>query len=361
VLTHELLAFADLTVASTPWTTEMPVFRAAPGPTAMIRPAGGWGRVRGVRPQPHERFNVGYIGTVDFAKMHPRYVSMSARIRVPEARFVVCGSGNAFATLARQAAQLEMSDRFELRGYVEDVRSVIAQLDVFGYPLCEHNYSASELVLQEVMYAGVPPVVLANGGAQRSVLNGRTGLVVHDEDGYVRAIERLHAEPGERRRLGRGAREHASRAWGLDDAADRWAEAYELLLARPKRDRSWPAAPRSPTARLAPAAARFVQSLGDTAPAFTISMEDSDEQRRQAAEETIATAAPALASADSGGVLHWRRRYPQDPLLRLWAGLVLHGQGRPALAAGEFNAALRLGLAHPHASSYLARSIADAA
>src|SRR5256714_15389959 len=93
----------------------------------------------------------------DFSKMHPRYVAMSADVDVPGVRFVVCGAGAGFPALARQAEQLGVGDRFELRGWVDDIRPVIARLDVFGYPLCEDNYSASDLVLQEVMYAGVPP------------------------------------------------------------------------------------------------------------------------------------------------------------------------------------------------------------
>jgi glycosyltransferase involved in cell wall biosynthesis len=357
VLTRELLGFADLTVASTPYTTELPTFRDAPSPTTMIPAAGGWDRVRDVSPKPHRSFNVGYVGTVDFAKMHPRYVAMSARIGAVDARFVVCGTGNGFATLTRQAAALGVRERFDLRGYVEDIGSVFAELDVFGYPLCEENYSGSELVLQEAMYCGVPPVVMAYGGAQRSVVHGHTGLVVDDEDGYVRAVEALHADPTVRLRMGRAAAKHARATWNLRDVGTRWTETYERLAVERKRVRAWPNAPDSPGARTAPAAARFVQSLGGTAPEFETSLAESDVERVIAAEQMIAEATPVLAGADTGGVLHWRRRHPQDPWLRLWAGLVLHGQARSALAAGEFKAASRLGLDNRRVARYLARSV----
>jgi hypothetical protein len=61
-----------------------------------------------------------------------------------------------------------------------------------------------------------------------------------------------------------------------------------------------------------------------------------------------------LASANGGGVLHYRRAFPQDAYLRLWAGLVLNWQGRPALAVAEFTQAARLGLDHWRVAWYRA-------
>ena len=356
VLTSELLAFADLTIATSTYSASLPVLARAGQSIEVIPSVGGWERVHGVQARPHRQFNIGYLGTVDFAKMHPQFVSMSARAQVASARFVVCGTGDAFRVLARQAQALGVRDRFDLRGYVEDIGSVFAQLDIFGYPLCEQNYSASEIVLQEAMYCGVPPVVLAHGGAAHAVIHGRTGLIAENESAYVRAIERLHSDAGERRRLGAAAADHARAAWNLEKVGARWADVYVRLAGRRKRARSWPRPPASVGANLAPAAARFVQSLGGAAPEFTISLGEPDDERVLQAEEEIIRAPAVLASADGGGVLHWRRRHPEDPWLHLWAGLVLHGQGRLALAAGEFKAALRLGLDRSRVRRYLARS-----
>jgi hypothetical protein len=343
VLSEELVALSDVTVASTPYTPGLPV----------IPPAQGWTHLEGMEGRPHKGFNVGYVGTVDFAKMHPDYVRMSARVDAPDARFVVCGSGDGFATLAREAEELGVRDRFDLRGYVDDVGPVLAELDVFGYPLCPENYSATELVLQEAMYARVPPVVMAYGGAQRSVEHGRTGLVVHDEDEYVEAIERLHAHPEERRQLGDAAHEYAVRTWSPEVVSGLWGATYGELLARPKRTPVWRRDPvLEAAAGRAPGAARFVESLGDRGEHFRASLLSADRDRVAAAERAIATSSPVLRSADSGGVLHYRRHYPDDPYLRLWSGLVLGEQGRRALAAGEFAGAMKQGL--ERSAAYLA-------
>jgi len=52
------------------------------------------------------------------------------------------------------------------------IKPVIETFDVYGYPLCADTYASGELNLQEVMYAGVPPVVFPYGGVK--------GLVEHD-------------------------------------------------------------------------------------------------------------------------------------------------------------------------------------
>ncbi len=353
VLTRKLVALADVTIASTPYTLDLP--HLADAPLSMIPPAPGWSSTGGTERKAHGTFTVGYVGTVDFAKMHPHYVSMSGRIG--RANFVVCGGGAGFPAIARQADAQGLRHRFDLRGYVTDVGSVLAELDVFGYPLREGNYSGTELVLQEAMHAGVPPVVMAHGGAQRTVEHDVTGLVAGDEDAYVHAIEWLRDRPEERTRLGRAARAHALRAWSPSVAAARWNAVYEELLAGSKRTRRCERdSELAAAAARAPGSAQFVESLGDEGAHFRDSLLGTHPEAVIAAERSIAAAPPALWSADSGGILHYRRHYPRDPYLRLWSGLVLAAQRRHALAAGEFAGAITGGLDRSRCAHHLAAS-----
>jgi hypothetical protein len=69
-------------------------------------------------------------------------------------------------------------------------------------------------------------------------------------------------------------------------------------------------------------------------------------------DEQIASS-PAVVCNSDGGILSYRDFYPDDPHLRLWSGLVLRQQGRAAIAAGEFAAAIRLGLDEPRVGRYL--------
>lgn len=337
LVTDELVALGDRAVASGPMPGReglelLPVVLDAT-------------RVAAVEPRLHDGFVAGYIGTVDPVKMHPRYVELCAAVERPDARFVVCGSGAGFTAIAAEAERLGVRERFELRGWVGDVGAELAGFDVFGYPLRPDNYSTAELVLQEAMMAGVPPVVLPYGGAGALVEDGVTGLVAADERAYPRALERLAADPALRRRLGAAARGHARAALSALAVARRWAELYGELVERPKRPRAWPGPALSRGSDI------FLAALGPAREPFGASIAGAGGSA--AADDAIAASPPPLAWGD-GGILDYRRRFPGDGWLRYWAGLVLEAAGRPALAAGELAAAVRLGVDPARAEPRLA-------
>jgi glycosyltransferase involved in cell wall biosynthesis len=358
VLSANLVRWADTVVMTSAISLDLPVIQsvtagAPPSRVRVVMGAADFGRLGPVAPQPHDGFVVGYVGLVDPIKLHPRFVRMSARVRIPDVRFVVCGSGS-FAHLVREADEVGATSRFEFRGYVENVAAALSIMDVFGYPLTPDSSATSDLALQEAMYAGVPPVVLGHGGVSQLVAHDRTGLVVQDDDAYVAAIEFLYAHPDERRRMATAAAAYARSHFGADRTAEAMADAYRTLARQPKRLADW-------HERGASAAERFAHRLGDRAPEFHLSLDGgSPVADRLAAETRIGAAGPALTDAASGGILHYRRAYPNDPMLRLWAGLVFEHAHRPALAAAEYVAAERQGCPHWRVSWYLARAASKA-
>jgi glycosyltransferase involved in cell wall biosynthesis len=359
IITKELINFSNFALACSPYTYEHLVFQTLPADvrlkkTGMVYGAADFERVSGIQPRPHDTFNVGYIGHVSFAKMHPNYVPMSAQIDIPNVQFIVCGGG-IHDYLQQHAQQLGVAERFDFRGHVEDIKSVIEILDVYGYPLCEDTYAASELNLQEVMYAGVPPVVFPYGGVKRLVINNYTGLIVHSELEYKQAIEYLYHHSEERARLGCNAREYAQQIFGAENAAKALNPIYERLIEAPKRRREWgidtdstllyqPVSLQDLTGQSEElsGAESFTKSLGDTAPEFTVSLTSQNIQELFEAERKIA-ASSILLSMGEGGILQYRDYYQNDAYLRLWAGLVLQHQGRNAQAVSELIEAINLG------------------
>jgi len=333
VLSAELAALADLAVAVTPLTTRLEHLGES-APSTVIPSALDPSRLGRTGPPRPEGFNVGYVGNVSPSKMHPDFVSLSSAVSVPGVRFVVCGLGDGFHALARQAESLGTRERFDLRGFVEDVGSVLAELDVFGYPLCEDNYSGADVALAEAMYAGVPPVVLPHGGTALSVVDGESGIVARDEREYVRAIERLGDDRDLRARLSAGARARARATFSPTATAASWRSVYGHLMDGPKRERSWPGEPP------ATGALRFLTGLGGLL------------QAEEDLDRAILNAPVSVIESD-GGVLDYRRRYPEDPDLRLWSGLGMLARGRHVLAAGELTAAVRLGCDADRAAPYL--------
>jgi glycosyltransferase involved in cell wall biosynthesis len=374
IITKDVVDFSDFALACSPYTYEHLVFQNLPAEvrlkkSGMVYGAADFDRVSGVQPKPHDAFNVGYIGHVNLAKMHPNYIGMSAQVDIPNVRFIVCGGGT-IGYLQQQAQDLGVPERFDFRGPIEDIKPVIEILDVYGYPLCEETYAAAELNLQEVMYGGVPPVVFPYGGVKRLVIDNYTGFVARSELEYKQAIEYLYHYPEERARLGRNAKEYAQQIFGAENAAKALNPIYERLIEWPKRRREWGIDPHS-TLLYQPVSLQdltgqpeqlsgaevFAKSLGDTAPEFTVSLTSQNIQELFEAEQKIAESS-ILLSLGEGGIVQYRDYYLNDAYLRLWSGLVLQQQGRHAEAVSELIAAINLDCTHWRVSWYLAQ-VAD--
>jgi hypothetical protein len=186
------------------------------------------------------------------------------------------------------------------------------------------------------------------------VVPGESGLVARNAAEYPRAIAFLHRHPEERARLGRNAAARA-REFGAENTARRYHALYERLLRQPKRKRDvLTASPATDRGALPPASGAWslVRSLAGAADDFLTSLTTAEDRDSLAAEERIARARPSVGDV----VLHYRRCYGNDGYVCLWAGLVLLGRGRAALAAAEFKRAIDQGCDHWRVFWYLGRA-----
>lgn len=84
-------------------------------------------------------------------------------------------------------------------------------------------------VVPEGMAHGRPVVVRRLPGVNDSfVLEGETGYLFDDEDGFVAAIDRLAADPSLRRRIGASAQDFATTQFGMRGIAARYLDIYGL-------------------------------------------------------------------------------------------------------------------------------------
>lgn len=357
LITDAVLDYFDLPVACSPFTFAGPTFqklvRTQSKRCAMAYGAADFDRLEGVVSKPHQGFNVGYIGTVHYLKMHPEYYSMSASIDIPDVRFVICGGGGAEKDIAAKAEAAGLSARFDVRGYVHDIKSVIEELDIYGYPLCPGNYAASEVNLQEVMYAGIPAVVFPYGGVKHLIENHKTGIVVNSAQEYKQAIEYLYNHPEERQRLGQNAREYARRVFGAENAARVFNPLYEEIFQQPKTNRSFQTNARNDNGDPISGAALLAESMAQYAEEFWVSLLSNDEAEVLAAESRIEHCNEVVRS---NGILSYMYYFEKDAHLKLWTGLAFQGIGRYAEAAGCFSQALANGLTHWRVFWYMARA-----
>lgn len=352
IITPELLNYSDFALTTSPYTLNLPVFhRICENQKDVVYGISNWDRLKNLQPQPHDTFNVGYIGTVNFAKMHPNYISMNASVSIPEVKFIVCGGGIE-KQLEEEVNQLGMADKFDFRGYVENIKPVLETLDVFGYPLCEDTYATSEKSLQEAMYAQIPPVVFPYGGVKCLVENNQTGLVVNSESEYREAIEYLYHHPQERIRLGKNARDYALKNFNSEYWAKKLDDIYQQMMTLPKRKRLWQDSVNFSQDKTP--AELFIQSLGEYAPQFQLSLSCDDTEELLKAEAKIAQSSVLLWGGE-GGIIQYRNYYPHDAYLRLWCALVLQNQNRYSSALLEFKKAIELGFYHWRIYWYIAQ------
>lgn len=356
VLPGSLLDFADIIAMASRLSLDLPAFRSAePGKLEFVFAGADFTRVEAVAPVAHEGINVGYVGLVDFVKLHPAFVRMCAAVDVPGVRFQICGDGNGRKELQRQAVSLGVSDRLDFVDHVEDLGPWLSRFDIFGYPLCAETSAASELALQEAMYAGIPPVVFPYGGMDALVTHKRNGLVVTSEDEYVEAVAYLCRHPEARRRLGLNAAADARHLFGAGRTACALQSLYTRMLGNPKRARPQGDS-TTPDSGPATGACALIRSLDGIGDANLMTSLTASASEASSAEARISDAGPNMRNV----ILQYRFHYPADPYLRLWSGLVLAATGRSALAASEFKASIDLGLDHPRIRHYFSSAASPA-
>lgn len=367
IVTPALVDHCDAVVATTSRSLGIPAVRAAlaAGRGAVIPAAADRGRLQAAAATRPAEFTIGTVCGLDFTKLHREFVAICASVRLPGARFLVCGDGPARQSLAAEAERAGLGDRIEFRGQVEDIGAVLAGLDVFLYPLCPDNTTTCDLALQEALLAGVPAVVMPHGGAADLVEHEETGLVAESAVGCAAAVDRLHADQPLRLRLSAAAARRGRERHDPRQMAARMHAVMADVCGRPKRSAGDPLPPAAPDwpGDSESGAARFVRSLGADGEPFATALAacpTASAADHAACDAAIAGVGPLLAGAGGGGVLHYRGFHPDDAWLRLWSGLVWLGQGRPAFAALEFQAALRLGLRSARVQGHLDAAVAAA-
>ena len=151
--------------------------------TAVVYDGADFERVSNIHHASHAGFNVGYIGDIDLEGTHPDFIRMSASIDIPM-------SDSSYAEriyrirYSNRHRALGAADRFDFKGDVTDIASVLGILDVFGYPLRQDTPKSAVLSLQEVMYAGIAIVAFPFGGIQHFICHNDTGLLVQSNEDY---------------------------------------------------------------------------------------------------------------------------------------------------------------------------------
>ncbi len=150
------------------------------------------------------------IGTV--TRLHDSkgnaYLVDAARLVLnerPHAKFYVVGEGPLREPLEAQAAALGLGDRCVFHGFARDVARVVSAFDVSVFPSL---WEGTPLTVFEALAMGKPIVATDADGLLDVLTHDRDARIVarRDAPALAREIVWMMDHPGERRRLGEGAR-----------------------------------------------------------------------------------------------------------------------------------------------------------
>jgi len=125
--------------------------------------------------------------------------------RHPELHLMIMGTGELEEALQAEVVRMNLQERIHFLGWVEDLVSCIAALDLF---VLSSHYEGLGLVLLEALAVNVPVVSTRVGGTQDIIEDGVTGLFAppHNPGALAQTIERLLLDPGMAQRLAQAGR-----------------------------------------------------------------------------------------------------------------------------------------------------------
>jgi glycosyltransferase involved in cell wall biosynthesis len=172
---------------------------------------------------------IGSVGNFRVEKGH-RYLldaAVHVRRKLPDARFVLVGTGPLERALRRQARELRLENVI-FTGARSDVPRIASSFDVFVLPSV---YEGLSIALVEALSIGIPAVVTRTGGAIETVSDGLNAVVVppRDAQALAYAIVSVVNDPALQRRLAEAGKLRAA-DFDIRIAVRRMEEVYRELL-----------------------------------------------------------------------------------------------------------------------------------
>jgi glycosyltransferase involved in cell wall biosynthesis len=184
-----------------------------------------------------DRFRIICVASFEEVKGH-KYLVEACRILREGGLDFVCdliGDGPVRAQVARQIADHNLQDRVIIHGSRK--RMEVAQMMAAAHvkvlasvPTAEGKREGVPVVLMEAMASGLPVVSSQLSGIPELVENGQTGILVQpgDVDALALALQKLHADPALRLKMGRAGREKVLREFNLKLNVAKLAKLFSL-------------------------------------------------------------------------------------------------------------------------------------
>lgn len=235
VFPEKILNFSDKFVFTSPISYESNEINNYPNKNKFttILSTSGIEKFQSLKPIPHNNFNIGYIGTVDYAKMHPDFLQICKNCNIPNSKFIVVG-GDKENLLKKEAETLGIANKLEIIGKISNIKPSLSKFDIFAYPLNPNHYGTAEQVLQEAMAAGIVPVVMNNPAEKVLVKHNKTGLISENIEDFNKNLNLLFENPELRNQLSKNCKLYAKKNFSLSTLSMQWKNLFDEILKQPK-------------------------------------------------------------------------------------------------------------------------------
>ncbi len=323
-LNPEILLRASMVWFTSPASYEANVFKEIPyerlmKKTRVVYGCPGLDDAPDIRHEPHDGFNIGYLGYVDFSKLHTEFILFCKAVEIAQAHFILAGEAPVKNILDRQARTLNMQDRFTYTGYVKNIYDVLSGFDVLGYPLMPFHTCTTENSVLEAMAARVPPVMLNQLSERYIVIDNETGLLVSGKEEYGNALRYLYQNPEKRKAMGRKARDYVLEKYSKKKLLDNFYSGVEDVMSCPKTKFHFRDILGSAPSQW------FASCLGADGRSFRLSLKAGPDGQTPQIKKAILRCSPLLKGSSKASIFHYRREFPRDPMLKVWANTINEG------------------------------------
>ena len=181
---------------------------------------------------------IAYLGTVDFAKMHPGFIDAIDALEGDDIDVSVWGT-DVTGDAAARVERMRLPKRIKLRGQTADPRAALSEAGIFFYPLRPDHYGTAENALIEAMSLGLTAIVLNNPAEAAIVRDGVTGLIGRDIAECTALLRTMLDSPDRRARIGRNAMQDVAATRTPEISAQDFLKLWQGLLDEPAREASF--------------------------------------------------------------------------------------------------------------------------
>jgi len=243
VFSEKLIDFSDKFVFSSPISYEAKEIKnllpALTSKLSHIWTTGNIEQFSNVTPIPHEEFNIGCMGTLDYSKLHPNFVNICSKINIPNVRFIIIGTGCDAEKIKQEVKHRGLEDKFLFTGIIQDVRPYLAIIDVLGYPLNPKHFGTCEQVIGESISAGIIPIVMKNPAEEYILLQSLIKFVCNSEQEYIHTMELLYRERDHKKKIITFMQEQVVKLYDTNKMVLDWDNIFDKVITLNKRKRIW--------------------------------------------------------------------------------------------------------------------------